>query len=50
MQPGAQYSETVVMTSEWEPYLTAAESYMRRRRWYGWQKRDMTPEECTAHF
>ncbi len=34
----------------WRPHLTATQSFMRRRRWYGWQTRLMTSEECSAHF
>ena len=34
----------------WRPYLTVDESYMRRRRWYGWQYRKMTVEERGDYF
>jgi hypothetical protein len=31
---------------EWHPHDTGLDSFMRRRRWYGWQTRAMTQEEC----
>jgi hypothetical protein len=34
---------------EWHPHDTATDTFMRRRRWYGWQTRAMTQEELRAH-
>ena len=34
----------------WEVYQTATDTFMRRRRWYGWQTRPMTPEERGEYF
>jgi hypothetical protein len=30
---------------DWQPYITATGSWFRRMRWYGWQYREMTPQE-----
>jgi hypothetical protein len=34
---------------DWNPHDTGLDSFMRRRRWYGWQTRRMTQEELRAH-
>jgi hypothetical protein len=35
--------------TEWHPHDTDLDSVMRRRRWYGWQTRPMTPDELRSH-
>jgi hypothetical protein len=33
----------------WHPHDTVTDTFMRRRRWWGWQRREMTPDELQAH-
>jgi hypothetical protein len=34
---------------EWHPHDTATNTFMRRRRWYGWQTPEITPDELHTH-
>jgi hypothetical protein len=44
-----QNQDHLFATRSWHPHDTASDTFMRRRRWYGWQARAMTPDELRAH-
>ena len=34
----------------WQVQHTTTDSFLRRRRWWGWQTRAMTPDERAEYF